>query len=153
MKRTLFPFSFSAIDRSSGFTLAELIAVLVIAGILAVSATTYFSKSTFDAAAFADLGKSVVSQAQKVAIAQRRTVFVVTTANSISVCYDAGCTSPVASFAGSPSTMIYNAPAGVNIAPATSFSFDGLGKPSTSVSFTISGSSGFTVAAETGYVY
>jgi MSHA pilin protein MshC len=146
--------------RQRGFTLAELVAVIVITAILAVSATAYFSRSAFDSAAFADLAKSVVSQAQKVAVAQRRTVFVVASASTLSVCYDALCASPVASAGAAsgaggfnaPTAMVYTAPSGVSLAPV-SFSFDGIGKPSAAVSIIINGTSAFSVAAETGYVY
>jgi MSHA pilin protein MshC len=157
--RTLFPFRILAVA-TRGFTLLELIAVLAIAAILAVSATAYFSKSSFDAAAFADLAKSAVSQAQKVAVAQRQTVFVIVTASTLSVCYDAGCTNPVAAAGGStgagglsaPGKMVYTAPSGITISPA-SFSFDGLGKPSAAVTINVTGATGFSVAAETGYVF
>jgi MSHA pilin protein MshC len=157
--RTLFPFRISALA-TRGFTLLELIAVLAIAAILAVSATAFFSKSSFDSAAFSDLAKSVVSQAQKVAVAQRQTVFVIVTSGTISVCYDAGCATPVAAAGGTsgagglkaPSTMVYTAPSGVSLSPI-SFNFDGLGRPSAAVSVTVSGAAGFSVAAETGYVH
>lgn len=159
MTRTLFPLLIWR-RRQRGFTLAELVAVIVITAILAVSATAYFSQSAFDSAAFTDLAKSVVSQAQKVAVAQRRTVFVVVGASSLSVCYDSLCASPVASAGAAsgaggftaPAVMVYTAPAGVSLAPV-SFSFDGIGKPSAAVSITINGAAAFSVAAETGYVY
>ena len=159
MTRTLFPFRILA-NAMRGFTLLELIAVLAIAAILAVSATAFFSKSSFDSAAFQALAKSVVSQAQKVAVAQRQTIFVIVTANTLSVCYDSLCATPVAAPAGTsgaggfqaPSTMVYTAPSGISLSPV-SFSFDGLGRPSTPVNVTVTGAAGFSVEAETGYVH
>jgi len=139
---------------SGGFTLAELIAVILIVSILAVSATALFSRLTFETAGFADQTRALVAYAQKVAIAQRRTVFVVTTASSISACYDAGCATPIASPTGD--ALVRNAPSGVSIAPATSFSFNGLGQPSFGVPLTVSvtgeGTRSLVVEAETGYV-
>lgn len=128
--------------------------MLVIAGILSVGVTILFDRSTFDAAAFSDLAKSAVSQAQKVAIAQRRTIYVVSTAGSLSVCYDAACTAPVPALGGgsAPTSMVYAAPAGVTLS-AASFSFDGLGRPSAPATIAVSGGSTITVAAETGYVF
>lgn len=147
--------SISAARRASGgFTLPELIGVLVIVSILAVSASALLSRLAYDTAGFADQARSTVAYAQKVAVAQRRTVFVVTTASSISACYDAGCATLIASPTGE--ALVRNAPSGVSIAPATSFSFNGLGQPSFGAPLTLSvtgdGTRSFIVEAETGYV-
>ena len=155
MSQALFPRCFCSL-RARGFSLIEMVAVIAIVAILAVAATAYFDRTTFDSAAFNDLAKSAVSQAQKVAVAQRQTVFVVVAAGSLSVCYDALCASPVSApagvGAGAPGVMIYPAPTGISLSPVTTFSFDGLGRPSTAVSIAVTGAAGFSVAAETGYV-
>jgi len=140
--------------RQRGFTLAELVAVIVIVSILAITATALFSRLTYETVGFADQARSLVTYAQKVAIAQRRAVFVVTTATTISACYDAGCAAPIASPNGD--AYVRNAPGGVTISPVTSFSFNGLGQPSFGAPVTLSvtgdGVKSFTVEAETGYV-
>lgn len=138
----------------AGFTLAELVAVILIVSILAVGASALFSRLTYETAGFADQARSTVAYAQKVAIAQRRTVFVVTTAGSISACYDAGCATPIASPTGD--ALVRTAPSGVTVSPATSFSFNGLGQPSFGAALTLSvtgdGVRTFVIEPETGYV-
>jgi MSHA pilin protein MshC len=147
-----------------GFTLAELIAVLVIAAILAVSATVLFSRGDFDAAAFADRAQNAISYARKVAIAQRRSVSVVIAGNTLSVCYDSGnCATTLVEAPAGPSTgMSYAAPAGVAISDAQ-FSFSALGAPTFvsgpmvggNLQITVSGgvSSVIIVEQQTGYVH
>jgi MSHA pilin protein MshC len=148
----------------SGFTLAELIAVILIVGILSVSATAFFGRGGFDTAGYADLAQAQVAYARKVAIAQRRTVTVSFGANptvSLTVCTDAACTLTVAVPSPSGSgNFDSTAPAGVTLStsPVTaSFTFDALGRPSFAgnLAVTISGSGSypFTVEQETGYVH
>ena len=147
----------------SGFTLAELIAVILIVGILSVSATAFFGRGSFDTAGYADLAQAQVTYARKVAIAQRRTTTVTIGANTISltVCTDAACTSSVAVPSPSGSGgFTSTAPSGVTIStsPNTpSFTYDALGRPSFAgnVVVTISGSGSypFTIEQETGYVH
>lgn len=81
---------------SRGFTMVELIAVLVIGGILAAFAIARFAQSeTFDARSFTDQNLTMLRYAQKLAIAQNRPVFVLlnsgTSTGSISLCFNAAC--------------------------------------------------------------
>lgn len=63
--------------RKTGFTLVELIGVMVIIGVLAVAAMPrFFERSTFDSRAFSDQTLAILRYAQKTAIAQRRPVCV-----------------------------------------------------------------------------
>ena len=137
----------------SGFTLIELAVVIAIAGILAAVALARIDTRPFNTEGFANQVAASVRYAQKVAIAQRRTVFVVTTASNIKLCYtDTACTSAVREPA-SGSAFSHNTPSTVSLS-ATSFSFDALGRPSAAATITVTGdvARSVTVAAETGFV-
>jgi MSHA pilin protein MshC len=66
-----------ALRTVAGFTLIELITVLILVGILAVTALPrMFDRNTFESRGFFDETKSILRYAQKSAIAQRRDVCV-----------------------------------------------------------------------------
>jgi MSHA pilin protein MshC len=99
-----------------GFTMVELVVVIVLAGILgAVAAARYFDRGSFDASAYAEQTKSMLRYAQKTAVAQHRPVFVVLSSKRIALCFnfrtDPGCAaanrvqSPGGSNSGSPATV------------------------------------------------
>jgi MSHA pilin protein MshC len=67
---------------SSGFTLVELIIVLVLTGILAVVAMPRFFDHTFDEAGFHDGVKAAIQHARRTAVASRRFVCVNVTAGA-----------------------------------------------------------------------
>jgi prepilin-type N-terminal cleavage/methylation domain-containing protein len=147
------------IHRNRGFTLTELVAVLVIVAVLAVSATSMFSRRGFDTASFADQARIQLAYAQKVAVAARRTVTVTVAGNTISLamCADGACgsTVPVPSPQGEP-TFVRTAPSGVTIGPDTAFTFRPLGDTSlaSNLVLTVSGDGTrtITIQATTGYV-
>jgi MSHA pilin protein MshC len=99
---------------------------------------------------------SAIRYGQKVAIAQHRNVFVVATASSVSLCFDAGCAAFVPSPAdGGPFTVA--APSGIALT-AASFGFNALGQPSPNAQVTLSVTGDGTtrqivVEQETGYVH
>ena len=137
-----------------GFTLTELVVVIIIATILAAFAVSRISTQSFDTGGFANRATAMVRYAQKVAIAQRRTVFVVVSASNIKLCYtDSGCATPLHEPPGT-NAFSYNTPSGVTLSGST-FSFNALGKPSAGGTITVTGdvARAITVEAETGYVH
>lgn len=133
--------------RQLGFTMVELVIVMVILGILgSVAAARFFQTQAFDAASFGDQGSALVRYAQKVAIAQNRPVLVRLNGSSIALCFNAACTSTVTAAGGSnsgrrptlancnnsPTWACEGLPNGLSytVAPNIgSFWFDGNGEP------------------------
>lgn len=89
-----------------GFTLVELVAMLLIMSILAlVAIPRFFERSTFDARIFYDQMQSMLRFGQKVAIAQNRNVHVRLNGSSIAFCFtafavDGSCSAPVSAPGG-----------------------------------------------------
>lgn len=167
----------------NGFTMVELVTVMVVMGILgAIGASRFFDDKAFTGRAYADQAKSLVRYAQKLAIAQNRLVFVRATPAGFAVCFKANCASaaelafaPGGSNSGSTATragctlnntyvanwLCEGTPANVvvtGVAPGDVFSFDRMGRPSFAVPLTLTFTSGtsvyqFTVDSETGYVH
>ncbi|MEK6208765.1 MAG: GspH/FimT family pseudopilin [Pseudomonadota bacterium] len=143
-----------------GFTLVELVVVLMLVGILAVVAIPRLvGIGSYDTLGFYDRVASGLRYAQKQAIAKRRVVCVNFGAASVTFTFEPtaglGCTAGLAGPHGqSPYTAV---PQGSGIAftsTPTNFSFDALGRPSTgqTISITGDGIRTLTVEPETGYV-
>jgi MSHA pilin protein MshC len=82
----------------AGFTLIELIVVMVLIGVLgAIGASRFFDRSAYDAAAYGEQLRAMVRYAQKLAIAQNRNVFVQGSLDGVALCYDAAIPCPAAS--------------------------------------------------------
>jgi MSHA pilin protein MshC len=78
-----------------GFTLVELITVMVIVGILgAAAAVRYFDRAVYDAASFTDQARALIRFGQKVAVAQNRPVFVRLDGASVALCFTATAACP-----------------------------------------------------------
>jgi MSHA pilin protein MshC len=140
--------------RNRGYTLAELVIVIVIAAILAALTLPQLNPQSVDATWFHEQVRSAVRYAQRTAVAQRRCIFVSVTATQVQL-FDGGTNcvitaTPVTQLAGQ--TVALTAPAGVVLSPApNNFWFNGLGQPSGATGINVGGRSVF-VNAETGYV-
>jgi hypothetical protein len=133
---------------------------MIIMGILAVSATSCFHRTPFDAAGFANEVRAQLAYGQKIAVASRRAVTATVAGNTVAltICTTfpaCGATIPVASPQGE-SSFTRSAPANVMIGPDIVFTFNPQGAPSTGVALTVSGGGtnrSLTVEAGTGYVH
>lgn len=154
---------------TAGFTLTELVVVMVIASILSVYAIARINTLSFDAEGYANRVAAMVRYAQKLAISQRRTVAVVicqstdtttpctSSDNRLALCYtNVSCGGGTVSEPPGTGAFAYKAPSGVALA-GTNFTFDALGKPTPSGALNISATGEttrtITVEAETGYVH
>lgn len=145
-----------------GFSLIELVVVILLTAILAAVAIPRLTDAESKATWFHEQVKGGLRYAQRQAVAQRRCVFVQVAATDVKLFYgDSGCaitatpliflsTAAEGTAPGDPFAL--TAPSGVTLSPVTTFSFNGLGQPSAGVSLSVAGMS-ITVAAETGYVY
>lgn len=138
-----------------GYSLVELVIVIVIGAIIAAIAIPMFNQPAIDAAWYQEQVRSAVRHAQRTAVAQRRTVFVVVEAapTRLSLCYAAACGAGTRlPQPGSASTFEIVAPTGVALGiSASPLSFNGLGQPSSGATLTV-GARTVVVNAETGYV-
>jgi MSHA pilin protein MshC len=133
-------------DKQRGFTLVELIMVMVIVGILAaVVAPRFFDNNVFQERGAADQIRAALRYGQKVAIAQRGSVTVNISTGSASDC-------GVALVGGNINCVISNSV----LAPAytKSVGFNALGQPVPNAADSIAvGTIVVTIEAETGYVH
>jgi len=151
-----------------GFTLIELITVMMIIGVLAVVVLPRFDLLRgFDEIGYRDKVKATLEFARKSAVAQRRNVRVTLAGNNLTLTIDDDI--PEGGSAGTyprqlalpapdsscGATNQICAPSGVTLAGTAALSFTPLGVPSSAGSYTVTGDAAqtITVEAETGYVH
>lgn len=148
--------SFSS-ARVRGFTLVELITVIILVGILSVSVMPrFFDQTIFLSRGFSGQVLASVRYAQKMAVALRQYTCVSIAGNVITLTQGATsiCGGNLPDPAGQSAYSI-TAPNGVTVGNA-SFYFDALGRPNFTTQQTITISGGaptVLIEAETGYVH
>jgi MSHA pilin protein MshC len=148
--------------RQAGFTLVELVIVMVLMGVLtALGMARFADREPFAVQAVGDQLVSGLRVAQAMAVAQRRSLYVAiaSTPPVLSVCLDAACTQPLPTPAGD--VLWLSDTTGLHLNAAASFSFGGDGLPSLAgnLALQVLGDSGnssspvITVEAGSGYVH
>ena len=147
-----------------GFTMVEMITVLIIVGILAVAAMPRFwDRGTFDSRSFSDEVKATLRLAQKLAIAQHRNVCVnIATAApanltiKVSSTSAGACDTPLPSLSGSGNYQVTAPGSAALTQPAanTTITFNALGSPGAAdITLQVDAEPAITVGKETGYVH
>lgn len=140
------------IKRCKGFSLLELILVMVILGILSAYASSKLNLASHDASGYAEIIKSSIRLAQKLAIAKRTT-------NTVAVTFPVNpCSGAVVNGVQVTGQQCDALPNGVTVTGLSSITFNGLGRPSPNVAATITVTGGdvtrtIYLEAETGYVH
>lgn len=162
------------VARQGGFSLIELVMVMVVMGVLAaVAVPKIVGVSAFDGRGFHDQTLAYLRFAQKTAVAQRRTVCVSFTSTSVTLTIASAAgtfdCSTAATLVGpqAESPVVLNAKSGVSIGLAGSgslpaaFNFNSLGEPISSSGtaqatqvLQVSGAANLiTIESSTGYVH
>ncbi len=143
---------------SRGFTFTELVMIIAIVGILAaVAVPRLTSTSDFSVQGTFDRTLAAVRYAQKQAIARNATVRVGFAGNGVSACLDSGgaCGAAITD-PSNGAALAVTGTSDVTIT-GTSFTFDGLGRPSTGpIAVTVASTAvtrRFTIEAETGHAH
>jgi MSHA pilin protein MshC len=142
----------SAKPRAMGFTLVELITVMVLLGIVGALATArFFGRESYESSTYAEQITSMLRYGQKLAIAQNRPVYVRLNATGVALCFNSitcglstdqvlhpagsnsASTSTKAACANNTQWFCEGLPTGITVSwtpsSLTGFYFDPLGKP------------------------
>lgn len=142
--------------RQGGFTLIELIIVMVLAGILSAYAASRLNLLSFRQTGYFQQALAAIRHAQKLAIASGCEVDVDITATSCELSWNGVPAPPACPVAGTPISNLasgstnFCANATAEGTPTASFTFDLIGRPSAAQSIAF-GSRTVLVEAETGY--
>ena len=140
-----------------GFTLTELVAVILIAAVLAAVAIPRLTRGAFDDSQLYDQTLAALHYAQRTAMAYQRTVCVNFVGNNqLTLRYASAygsltCDTNLTTPAGTTSTYVVTAPASATYTAHIDFTFDLVGRPSTGQTISLSSGKTITVEAETGY--
>lgn len=150
--------------RARGFTIIELVTVLVIVGALAVFVAPRLNPEGFDRYGFRQEVLSAARYAQKTAMASGCEVQFAASAGADSVtlnyrtggdntsCGGGGFADPVQNPGGS-GPFVLNAPSGVDITAGGTVVFDGFGDPDTGATISFATGPGIVIEAGTGYAH
>ena len=144
--------SLPLVKRSSGFTLVEMIVILVLLGIIsAVALPRFFNIDSYRTRVAYDEVAGVVRYAQKLAVASGCDVQVQIVNNGYALQHHQTSCSSGGFVNISDHPMTNNTFSNVNLSPTTNFVFDSMGRSSRALTINV-GSESFAVIAETGYV-
>ena len=146
-----------------GYTLVELITVVVILGILsALAVPRFFDAQVFEERGFYEEVASALRYAQKIAVGSGCPVRISITAGSYDLkqqaasgnrCNPADNTWPVQVLLPDGQAAAGSTPASITLGPVTTYQIDGLGQTSLGSDLTVTvGALSMTVQAESGYV-
>lgn len=150
-------------NKSQGYTLVELITVVIILGILSsLAVPRFFDIGVFEERGFFEEVASALRYAQKIAVGSGCPVRVTITAGSYSLeqqaasgnrCNPSDNSWPIQVLLPDGQAAAGTAPAGITLSPATTYNVDGLGQTSLGSDLNVSvGGMNLTVQAESGYV-
>ena len=143
-----------------GFTLVELILVLVLLGVLSAVVLPRFTSSGYAEYGYTEELASAIRFAQQSAVATNMPVTVTLSSNQYRICRDTACPSSGPFLINPGNNRPWDgsatgrglAPSGVTLSPAASITFNGLGVPSQGLSIQI-GDRSLQLEAETGHVH